>query len=180
MSSFFAYLLRFSLKIAVFYKPCHGNFQDSAIAGLAVLKKHRYFLNIPNWQDKHIRKYKLGKLVSYFLYNVAKTCSYGPKMSQNIESKHAFEVKSLFHHSNFFHTSCFSAFKPFILSKFYYDGMLLLCNMFYQAQGFFLLWLFSFKQIFIIKKMFYNTHQVRCYHFFVVEFIVKVWIWYRC
>ena len=57
--------------------------------------------------------------------------------------------------------------------KFYYDGMLLLCNMFYQAQGFYCYDFFSLKQIFIIKKMFYNTHQVRCYHFFVVEIIVE-------
>ena len=49
--------------------------------------------------------------------------------------------------------------------------MVLSCNMFYQAQGFFLLLFFSLKHIFIIRKLFYNTHQVRCYHFFIVEII---------
>ena len=52
--------------------------------------------------------------------------------------------------------------------RFYYDGMVLLCNMFYVT-GFFLLLVFSLKH----NLSFYNTHQMRFYHLFIVEVIVE-------
>ena len=57
-------------------KEISGNFKDPTKVGLAVLKKDRYFLKIPKWQYKHIRDYKRGKLVFYFLNNAAKICVY--------------------------------------------------------------------------------------------------------
>ena len=53
-------------------------------------------------------------MASYFLDNAAKTCSYGLKISENFEIKHAFLSKSFFHQSNFIHTSCLNAFKPMV------------------------------------------------------------------
>ena len=46
-------------------------------------EKDYYYLKIPKWEHKLIRKYKQGKLVSYFLDNAAKTCSYELKISEN-------------------------------------------------------------------------------------------------
>ena len=37
------------------------------------------------WQDRLVQKYKRGKLVSYFLNNVAKTSLFGLTISENIE-----------------------------------------------------------------------------------------------
>ena len=76
-------------------------------------EKDCYFLNIPKWQHKLIWEYKRGKLASYFLDNVAKTCSYGLKISEKIEIKDILQSKSFFHYSNLLHTSCLSAFNPF-------------------------------------------------------------------
>ena len=42
-----------------------------------------YFLKIPKWQHEVIKKYKQGKLASYFLDDAAKTCSDG--LSKNRE-----------------------------------------------------------------------------------------------
>ena len=50
-------------------------------------------------------EFKQGKLVSYIPNNV-KTYSYGLKISENIEIKHAFQFKSNFSFSNTFHRSC--------------------------------------------------------------------------
>ena len=53
-----------------------------------------------------VREFKQGKLVSYILNNVVKTYSYGLKISENIEIKHAFQFRSNFSFSNTFHRSC--------------------------------------------------------------------------
>ena len=63
--------------------------------------------------------------------------------------------------------------KLFLYPKLYYDWMVLLCKLFYQAQGFFLLLFFSLKHILIINKLFHSTNHVRCYHFFIAEVIVE-------
>ena len=77
-------------------KEISGNFKDLAKVGLAVLKKDRYFLAIPKWQYEHVQDYKWGKLVSYFLNNVPKTCLYGLKISENIDIEHVFQSKAFF------------------------------------------------------------------------------------
>ena len=51
---------------------------------------------IPKWQYKLVREYKRGKLVSYFLNNAAKTCSYGLKIPDNIKIEHVFQSKAFF------------------------------------------------------------------------------------
>ena len=73
-------------------------------------EKDHYFLKTSKWQHKLIWEYKRGKLVSFFLDNAARTCSYGLKISENIEIKHVFQSKLFFHHIKFLHTSCLSAF----------------------------------------------------------------------
>ena len=67
-------------------------------------EKGRYFLKIPKWQHKHVRDYKRGKLVSYFLNNAAKTCLYGLKISENIDIEHVFQSKAIFCHISNSHT----------------------------------------------------------------------------
>ena len=52
-----------------------------------------------------------GMLVSYFLNNAAKTCSYGLKISENIEIGHFFQSRAFLHLSSNLHTSCLNAFK---------------------------------------------------------------------
>ena len=47
----------------------------------------------------------------YVLHNAAKACLYGLKVSKNIEIKHIFQSKLLFHYSNFLHRRCLNAFK---------------------------------------------------------------------
>ena len=73
-------------------------------------EKERYFLKILKWQHKLVWDYKRGKLVSYFLNNAAKICSYGLKILENIKIQHMFPPKVFFHLSGNLHTSCFSAF----------------------------------------------------------------------
>ena len=51
---------------------------------------------IPKWQYKLVRDYKRGKLVSYFVNNAAKTCSYGLKIPGNIKIEHVFQSKAFF------------------------------------------------------------------------------------
>ena len=51
---------------------------------------------IPKWQYKLVREYKRGKLVSYFLNNADKTCSYGLKIPDNIKIEHVFQSKAFF------------------------------------------------------------------------------------
>ena len=77
-------------------KEISGNLKDPVKVALAVLKKDRYFLKILKWQHKLVRDYKRGKLVSYFLNNVAKTCLYGLKISENIDIEHVFQSKAFF------------------------------------------------------------------------------------
>ena len=94
-------------------KPCpgyFGKFQGSGESRFDGSEKDRYFLKIPKWQHKHVRDYKRGKLVSYFLNNAAKTCLYGLKISQNIDIEHVFQSKAFFHLSSNLHTSCLSTF----------------------------------------------------------------------
>ena len=60
---------------------------------------------------------KRGKLVSYFINNAAKTCSYGLKISENIKIGHFFQSRPFFHLNSNLHTRCLSAFKSIGLSK---------------------------------------------------------------
>ena len=97
----------------VFQKPCQENFrkfQGSEESRFGDSEKDRYFFKTPKWQHKHVRDYKRGKLVSYFLNNAAKTCLYGLKISENIDIEHVFQSKAFFCLSSNLHTSCLSAF----------------------------------------------------------------------
>ena len=100
MPSIFACLC-FFLTIAVLQKPCQGNFKDLTRVGLAFLKKIVLF-----WRFKKSRINLLANTgeESWFL-NAAKTCSYGLKIPENTKIKRAFQYKSLFHLSSFFHTN---------------------------------------------------------------------------
>ena len=82
-------------------KEISGNFKDPA----------KVFLKIPKWQHRHARYYKRGKLVSYFLNEGAKTCSYGMKSLENIEIGHDFHPRAFIHRISNLHTSYLSAFK---------------------------------------------------------------------
>ena len=96
----------------VLQKPCHGNFgkfQGSGESRFGVPEKDRYFLKIPKWQHKHVRDYKRGKLVSYFLYDAAKICLYGLEISENIDIEHVFQSKPFFRLRSNLHTSCRAA-----------------------------------------------------------------------
>ena len=62
-------------------------------------EEDRYFLKIPKWQHKHVRDYKRGKSVSYFLNNAAKICLYGLNISENIDTEHVFQSKVFFCHT---------------------------------------------------------------------------------
>ena len=84
-------------------------FQGSGESRFELSEKDRYFLKIPKWQYKLVREYKRWKLVFYFLNKAAKTCSYGLKISENIETKNVFQSK-VFHFSNTLYTSYLSAF----------------------------------------------------------------------
>ena len=77
-------------------------------------------------QHELARYYKRGNLVSYFLNNAAKTCLYGLKISENIETGHFFQSRTFFHSSSNLHTSCLSAFK---LNQRYCDSKMFLWNM---------------------------------------------------
>ena len=90
-------LLRITL--AMLQKPCQrnfGKFQGSGESRFDGSEKDRYFLKIPKWQNKFVRDYKRGKLVSYFLNNAAKTCLYGLKILENIDIEHVFQSKHFF------------------------------------------------------------------------------------
>ena len=56
-------------------------FQESDESRFGGSEKDCYFLNILKWQHKLIRKYKRGKLATYFPNNAAKRCSYGLNIS---------------------------------------------------------------------------------------------------
>ena len=88
-----------------------GTFQESGESRFGGSEKDLYFLKTRKWQHKLLRDYKRGKLASYFLNNVAKTCLHALTISENIEIEHAFQSKAIFHLSSNFHTSCLNAFK---------------------------------------------------------------------
>ena len=90
-------LLSYGCNIAEIMPRKFQGFNECRFGGF---EKDRYFFKIPKWQHKLIQKYKRGKLASYFLDNAVKTCSYELKISENIEIKHVFQSKSIFHHSN--------------------------------------------------------------------------------
>ena len=52
-------------------------FQGSDKSRFGDSEKDRYFLSIPKREDKFIPEEKRGELVSCFLNDTAKTCSYG-------------------------------------------------------------------------------------------------------
>ena len=58
-------------------------------------EKNRYCLKIPKWQHELVGN---TSVESWFLIlsNAAKTCSYGLKISENIDIKHAFQSKAFF------------------------------------------------------------------------------------
>ena len=89
MPSIFVYTSTSLLGItfAVLQKPCQGNFgkfQGSGESRSGGSEKDRYFLNIQKWQNKLVRDYKRGNLVSYFVNNAVKICLYGLNISENI------------------------------------------------------------------------------------------------
>ena len=84
-------------------------YHGSGNSSLGGSEKDRYFLKIPKWEHK-LWECKRGKLVTYFLNDTVKTCSFELKISENILIKHAFESKVFLHLSNTLHTSCLKAF----------------------------------------------------------------------
>ena len=101
------------IKFEVLQKPCQenfGKFQGSGESRFGNSEKDRYFLKIAR-QYKLVRNYKGGKLVSYFLNIATKICSYGLRISENIEIKHVFQFKGFFHRSSNLQTSCLNTFK---------------------------------------------------------------------
>ena len=75
------------ITFAVLQKPCQGNFgkfQGSGESRFVGSEKDRYFLKIQKWQNKLVRDYKRGNLVSYFVNNAVKICLYGLNISENI------------------------------------------------------------------------------------------------
>ena len=113
----------------VLQKPCQGNFgkfQGSGKSRSCGSEKDCYSLKIPKWQHKHVRDYKRGNLVSYFLNNAAKTCLYGLKISEKIDIEHVFQSKAFFHLSSNLHTSCLSAFNPVL-------SLLLIENLYFAS-----------------------------------------------
>ena len=93
-------------------KKILGNYKFPAREGLAVLKKIVIFWKFWNGSINllgiTIKKIMLKKKI---LNNAAKTCLYGPKISENIEIEHISQSKAFFHFSGNLHTSCFMAFK---------------------------------------------------------------------
>ena len=71
-------------------------FEGSGESRFGGSEKDLYFLKIAKWQHELVPRYKRGKLVSYFLNDAAKTCSYELKVSENIEINHAFQCKVFF------------------------------------------------------------------------------------
>ena len=116
------------ITFAVMQKPCQGNFgkfQESGESRFGGSEKYRYFLKIPKWLHKLFRDYKRGQLVSYFLNNVAKTCLYSLKLSENIEIENIFQSKAFFHLSSNHYPICLNAFnsEPAYLLTFMINGM---------------------------------------------------------
>ena len=84
---------------AVLQKSCQGRFrkfQGSRKGSFCSPEKVLHFLKNFKWQHKLIRDYKRGKMVSYFLNNVAKTYLYGLQISKNIEIEDDFQSKVFF------------------------------------------------------------------------------------
>ena len=103
-SLYFTLVLSLLRSMQVVQKPCQGNFwrfQGSGESRFCVSEKDRYFLKIPKWKHKHVRDYKRGNLVSYFLNNAAKTYLYRLKILESIDTEHVFPSKAF----------CLSAFK---------------------------------------------------------------------
>ena len=97
MLSIFAWLqfifTHYICSLIVLQKPCQenfGKFQEFGKSRFGGSGKERYFLKILKWQHKVVRDYKRGKLVSYFLSNAAKICSYGLKFSMSFCLKYFF------------------------------------------------------------------------------------------
>ena len=111
---YFPLIPSLSRSTQVLQKPCQGNFgkfQGSGQSRFGGSERDRYFFKIPKWQHELVRDYKRGKLVYYFLNNTAETCLYELKISENIETEHAFKSKAFFRLSSNLHTSCLNAFK---------------------------------------------------------------------
>ena len=73
-----------------------GKFQRPGESRFGGSEKDRSFLKILKWQHKLAWYYKRRNLVSYFLNNVAKTCFYGLKISENIEIGNVFQRRAFF------------------------------------------------------------------------------------
>ena len=108
--------LCFFASVAVLQKPCLEGSSYSRFGGSE--KKNCYLLKIPKWQHKLVWEYRQGKLVSCFLNNAAKICSYGLKISENLKVKHFFQLKDFFHFRNFVHTSCLGIFNTKLAQEF--------------------------------------------------------------
>ena len=97
---------------------CHivqpNKFKGSDESRFSGSVKDRYFLKIPKWLHKFSWQCKRGKLVSYFLNDAAKVCSYVLKNTENLEIKYVFQSKAFFCLNDILHTSCPSTFKEML------------------------------------------------------------------
>ena len=109
----FIYTSLSRITFGVLQKPWQGNFrkfQKSGESRFGGSEKDRKFFKIPKGQYELARYYKQWKLAYYFLNNAAKTCLYGPKISENIKVGHFFQSWAFFHLISNIHTNCLSAF----------------------------------------------------------------------
>ena len=104
--SHFHHPLVFAILFQQLQKPCQGYFQGSGGGS----EKDHWFLKIPKWQHKLVRKYMRGKLFFSFINNAAKTGSYDLKVLRDTEIKYVFHSKAFFHPFNNFQRGCLSAF----------------------------------------------------------------------
>lgn len=59
----------------------------------AMSVRQKLFFKVPWWQQKQVDEYRQMKITFWFFDNVAKTCSYGLKISRNIEANNLFFLK---------------------------------------------------------------------------------------
>ena len=103
-----------SITFAALQKPRQGNFEKFQRSGESRFdgsENDRSFLKITKWQQKLVRTYKRGKLVSFFPNNAAKTCLFGPKILETLEIGPVFQSRAFFHFSSNLYRSCLSTFE---------------------------------------------------------------------
>ena len=117
VASAFHLCLHFTLMHYIHLQSYRKHVEEISVSGgsrFSDSEKDHYFLKIPKWKHELVQNQKQGKLVSYFLNNGAKNL-YKLKISENIEIELVFHFKAFFHLTSNLHTSCFSAFKTFVL-----------------------------------------------------------------